>query len=41
MSARTPGALVNGAEANVPDRRRPMRREAKLGAKAQRKLKAR
>jgi hypothetical protein len=41
MSATTPGALDRAEAANVPVRNRPTRRPAKLGVKAQRKLKLR
>lgn len=40
MSTRTPGAFDSAAEAIVPVMKRPMRRAAKLFAKAHRKLNA-
>lgn len=40
-SARTPGALLNGALTKVPVKNLPTNRLAKFGAKAHRKLKAR
>lgn len=39
MSTSTPGALDSGEAANVPVRKRPINKAAKLLANAQRKLK--
>lgn len=40
MSARTPGELNSGAATKVPARKRPTSRAPKVGAQAQRMLKA-